>query len=56
MRSAIAFAAVLIVFGVFMPDVLHAVNAFLLVFFGKATAFLSALPTQPAAAIVSVPH
>ena len=48
MRNAIAFAAVIIVFSIFMPDVLHAVETFLLVFFNTGTAVLQALPPATA--------
>ena len=48
MRSAIAFAAIIIVFGIFMPDVLHALTNFLLVFLNKATAIVQTLPASPA--------
>ena len=54
MSAAIGFAVIIIAFGIFMPDVLHALSTFLLVLFGRATAFVNALPTQ--SAIVSYPH
>lgn len=44
MSAAIGFAVVIIAFGIFMPDVLRALSVFLLTLFGKATAFLQALP------------
>jgi len=47
MSGAIAFAAFVIVAAILMPDVLRALETFLLVLFGKATAFLNGLPTQP---------
>lgn len=48
MSAAIGFAVIIVAFGVFMPDVLRALSAFLLAFFGKATAFLQAVPAYPA--------
>lgn len=48
MSAAIGLAAIIIVFGIFMPDVLHALSVFLLTLFGKATAMLQAMPTSPA--------
>lgn len=48
MAAAIAFAITLVVLGIFMPDVLRALETFLLTFFGKATAFLQAMPASPA--------
>ena len=43
MGAAIGFAAIVVVVGVFMPDVLHAMQAFLLAFFAKATILLQNL-------------
>ena len=48
MKSAIAFGMVIVLFGILMPDVFHAVSVFLLTLFGKGTAMLQALPTQTA--------
>ncbi|HVM76897.1 MAG TPA: hypothetical protein VMU07_01965 [Candidatus Paceibacterota bacterium] len=48
MSGAIAFAAFVIVAAVLMPDVLRALEVFLLALFGKATAFLNNLPASPA--------
>lgn len=53
MSAAIGLAAIIIVFGIFMPDVLRALSVFLLTLFGKATAMLQALPASPA--MVSYP-
>lgn len=46
--SAIGFVALIIIFGIFMPDVLHALSVFLLTLFSKATAFLQTVPGIPA--------
>jgi len=48
MRKALGLAAMIIVLGIFMPDVLHAITAFLFALFNKATAMLNALPASPA--------
>ncbi len=48
MRQAIAFVLIMIAFGIFMPEVLHALSVFLLTLFTKSTAFLNALPVSPA--------
>jgi hypothetical protein len=48
MSKALGLAAMIIVLGIFMPDVLHAIVAFLLALLGKATAMLNALPASPA--------
>ena len=48
MRSAIAFGLIIVIFGVLMPDVFHAVSVFLLTLFQKATAMVNSLPMQPA--------
>jgi len=61
MRSAIAFGLVIVILGVFLPGVIHAMDVFLLMLFDRATALVQALPSavpaQPAAqpAIVSYP-
>jgi len=46
--GAIAFVIIMIAFGILMPEVLHALSAFLLTLFTKGTAFLNALPVNPA--------
>ena len=43
--AAIGFAALVIIFGIFMPDVLRALSVFLLTLFQKATAFVQSMPT-----------
>jgi hypothetical protein len=43
MGGAIGFAAVIVVLGIFLPRVLHALEAFLLLLFEKATLFLQHL-------------
>jgi hypothetical protein len=48
MISAIAFGMIVVIFGIFMPEVLHAVSVFLLTLFERATALLNALPAQTA--------
>ena len=48
MRSAIAFGMVVIIFGIFLPGVIHALDVFLLELFQQATALLQALPPQTA--------
>jgi hypothetical protein len=48
MGQAIGLAIILVVIGIFMPDVLHALSTFLLALFSKATAFVNNLPTSPA--------
>ncbi|MEK9173084.1 MAG: hypothetical protein AAB594_00740 [Patescibacteria group bacterium] len=47
MGSAIGFAAVVVVLGVFMPEVLHALQAFLLAFLLKATLLFQTLTVTP---------
>ncbi len=49
MGAAIGLAALIVVFGVFLPDVLHALGEFLLTFLVKATALIQAiqLPAVP---------
>ena len=54
MSGAIAFAAFVIVVAILMPDILRALETFLLVLFTKATAFLNALPTDPSAMTAQV--
>lgn len=47
MGSAVGLAAMIIVMSVFLPDVLHAIEEFLLVLFGRATAVLNTIqPTS----------
>lgn len=46
MGRAIGFAAILVVLGIFMPEVLHALSAFLLAALSKATAFIQTLPAR----------
>ncbi len=48
MRTALGFAVVVIVLGIFMPDVLHTLSAFLLALLNKAVAFINTLPASPA--------
>jgi hypothetical protein len=43
MGAAIGFAVLLIVFGIFLPDVLSALTELFLVLIEKATAFVTAL-------------
>jgi len=44
MATAIGLAAMIIVFSVFLPNVLRALEGFLLAFFDKATAVIDSLP------------
>jgi len=46
MSKAIGFAALIIVFGIFMPDVLRALSAFLLAFLDKATVLIQSMPSH----------
>ena len=48
MKQAFAFFIFVVAFGIFMPEVLHALGTFLLVLLNKSTAFVNALPTSPA--------
>ena len=43
MGQAIGFALLLIVIGIFLPDVLHALEEFLLTLLDKATSFIDTL-------------
>jgi len=43
MGQAIGFAVIIIVVGIFLPDVLHALEEFLLTLLSKATFFVGAL-------------
>jgi hypothetical protein len=45
MRSAIAFGLVIVILGVFLPGVIHAMDVFLLTLFDRATALVQALPS-----------
>lgn len=45
MGRAIGLAAMIVVLGVFLPRVLHAMEGFLITFFGRATDLLNNLPT-----------
>lgn len=56
MRSAIAFGMVIVVLGIFLPGVIHALNVFLLTLFQQATALLNALPPQTATMSQIVAH
>ena len=47
MSKAIGLAIMLVVVGIFMPSVLHALSAFLLALLQKATAFVQTMPTSP---------
>ncbi len=49
MRSAIGFGMTIVIFGILMPDVFHAMSTFLLVLFTKAAAMINSLPANPAA-------
>jgi hypothetical protein len=50
MRSAIAFGLVIVILGIFLPGVIHAMDVFLLTLFDRATALVATLPSaQPAA-------
>jgi hypothetical protein len=46
MGKAIGFAVLIVVLAVFLPDVLHALQEFLLTFFARATALLNAVQPQ----------
>lgn len=48
MWKALGFAMFLVVLAIFMPDVLRAIEAFLLAFFDKGAAIINSLPAQPA--------
>ena len=51
MRSAIAFGLLIVILGIFLPGVIHAMDVFLLVLFDRATSLVQALPpatSQPA--------
>jgi hypothetical protein len=49
MATAIGFIMIVVAFGVFMPNVFHELSLLLQTLFGRATAFLNALPVpQPA--------
>ena len=48
MRSAIAFGMVIVILGIFLPGVIHAMDVFLLALFQQATALVNALPAQTA--------
>ncbi len=56
MWKALGFAMFLVVLAIFMPDVLHAIEAFLYAFFDKGAAIINALPTQPASLQATVGH
>ena len=45
MGAAIGFAAIIIVFAIFIPHVLNAVENFLLAFLERATVLIETLPT-----------
>ena len=51
MRSAIAFGMFVVIFAILMPDVFHAMSAFLLALFQGATAMLKALPAAQTATV-----
>jgi len=55
MRSAIAFGMVIVILGIFLPGVIHAMDTFLLALFDRATALIDALPASPQPAILSYP-
>ncbi len=44
MRSAIAFGMVIVILGIFLPGILHALDVFLLTLFDRATAVLQTIP------------
>ena len=46
MGAAIGFAAMIVAFSIFLPEVLAALNEFLLVFLYQITAALQNIPTQ----------
>lgn len=46
MMKAFGFACMVIVFLLFFPDVLHALQTFVLVLLGKATQVLQAIPVS----------
>jgi len=46
MSSAIGFAAIVLVFALFMPDVLNALQMFLLTLLQKVTGIIQSLPTS----------
>ena len=48
MGAALGFAAIVIVLGIFMPDVLHSLTVFLLTLLAKGTAFIQSVPAGPA--------
>ncbi len=56
MSGAIGLAALVVVFGIFMPDVLRALSVFLLTLFGRATAFLNAIPSSYPVTVPATGH
>jgi hypothetical protein len=56
MRSAIAFGMVIVILGIFLPGVIHAMDVFLLTLFDRATALVQSIPATAQPAIVSYPH
>jgi hypothetical protein len=45
MRSAIAFGLVIVILGIFLPGVIHALNVFLLTLVDRATSLVATLPS-----------
>jgi len=44
MRSAIAFGMVIVILGIFLPGVIHALDVFLLTLINRAIALLQTIP------------
>jgi hypothetical protein len=52
MRSAIAFGMVIVILGIFLPGILHALDVFLLTLFDRATAVLQTIPAAQQSAVI----
>jgi hypothetical protein len=55
MRSAIAFGMVIVILGIFLPGVIHAMDVFLLTIFDRATALVQTLPSSVQTATINYP-
>jgi hypothetical protein len=53
MRSAIAFGLIVVILGIFLPGVIHAMDVFLLALFDRATALIDTLPATTQSAMMS---
>ncbi len=52
MRSAIAFGMVIVILGIFLPGVIHAMDVFLLTLFDRAIAVLQTVPAAQQSATI----